>query len=107
MAQASCEMMWLGSLPSEFGVQDDRPMTIRCDNQTAIFITNNPTFHERIKYIKIDCHYVRDMVLFGDISTPYTQLSKQLADIFTKGLSVGVFHGLYNKLGMLDIFAPA
>ena len=100
-------MMWLGSLLTELIVHVDLLMVMHCDNQAEIFITNNPTFHERIKYIKIDCHYVRDMVLFGDISTPYTQLSKQLADIFTKGLSVGVFHGLYNKLGMLDIFAPA
>ena len=106
MAQADCEMMWFRSLLSEFGVQVDRPMAMHCDNQAAIFIVNNPTFHKRTKHIEVDCHYIRDMVLSGHISTPYTRSSEQLADIYTKGLSVGVFDGLCNKLGMLDIFAP-
>ena len=40
------------------------------------------------------------------ISTPYNQSSEQLADIFTKGLSVGVFESLCTKLGMIDMYVP-
>ena len=73
MMQTACEMIWLRSLLSEFGFSVDVPMPMHCDNQAAIFIANNPTFHERTKHKEVDCHYVRDMVMKGVISTPYTQ----------------------------------
>ena len=63
MVQTTCEMMWLRSLLVEFGFSIEVSMYMHCDNQTAIFITNNPTFHERTKHIEIDCYYVHDMVM--------------------------------------------
>ena len=76
MAQTACEMMWVRSLLMELGFSVETPMAIHCNNQVAIFITNNPTFHESTKHIEIDRHYVRDMVLRGVISTSYTPSSE-------------------------------
>lgn len=101
------EMVWLKSLLIELGLSVNVPMAIYCDNQAAIFIANNPTFHELTKYIEVHCHYVHDIVMRGIISTPYTQSSEQLADILTNGLRVSVFRSLCNKLGMIDIYASA
>ena len=100
-------MMWIRSLLSKLGFPVEMPMPMHCDNQGVIFIANNPIFHERTKHIVVDCHYVQDMVMRGIISTPYTQSSEQLADIFTKGLSVSVFGSLCTKLGLIDIYTPA
>ena len=82
MAQTTCEMVWVRSLLQQLGFEVEVPMSMWCDNQVAIFIANNPTFHERTKHVEVDCHFMRDMVMRGIISTLYTQSSKQLADIF-------------------------
>ena len=57
----------------------DIPMLMYCDNQTVIFIVNNPVFHEKTKDIDVDCHYVRDTVMKGIILTLYVSSSEQLA----------------------------
>ncbi|CAA6654666.1 unnamed protein product [Spirodela intermedia] len=36
------------------------PILMHCNNQAVIFIAGNPTFHEQIKHIEIDYHYIRD-----------------------------------------------
>ena len=81
-------------------------MPMYCDNQTTIYITNNPTFHERTKHIEVDCHYVREIVMNGIITTPYTKSPNQFADIFTKRLNVRIYEFLCNKLGVINIHAP-
>lgn len=38
-----------------------------CDNRVVIYIDFNFMFYERIKYIEVDCYFVRDKVLDGFI----------------------------------------
>jgi len=40
----------------------ERAIIVQCDNNIAIFLANNPTFHAKIKHIDIVYHFVRDMV---------------------------------------------
>ena len=83
------------------------PMHVHCDNQADIFIARNSTFYERTKHIETNCHYIRDKVMSGVISTPHVASSHQLADIFTKSL-VGIsYDTTCTKLGMFDLYAPA
>ena len=42
----------------------------------------------------------------GFISTLYISSTEEFADIFTKGLGVGVFESLCDKLGMMNIYVP-
>ena len=46
------------------------------------------SFHKHTKHVEIDCYVVHDRVLVGLISSPHIGISGQLADIFTKGLSM-------------------
>ena len=62
MAIVACELVWLKILLIDLGSSCTTPMILLCDNQVAIRIAANPVFHERIKHIEVDCHYIRQQV---------------------------------------------
>ena len=87
MTQSTCEIMWLHQLLVEVDIKTSVPTKLWCDNQVALHIASNPVFHERTKHIEIDCHFVREKIQLGLISTGYVKTEEQLGDIFTKALS--------------------
>ncbi|WVY93382.1 hypothetical protein V8G54_032470 [Vigna mungo] len=107
MASATCELVWLKQLLSELKFGDITHMTLICDNQAALHISANSVFHERTKHIEVDCHFIREKIISGDIKTEFVNSSNQLADIFTKSLQGPRIDYLCNKLGTYDLYAPA
>ena len=61
-------------------------MTLVCDNQATLHIASNLVFHERIKHIAVECHFIREKIALGCIIASFVNSSNQLADIFTKFL---------------------
>lgn len=102
MASAASEVAWLVRLLTELGVTNLRPITLHCDNQSAINIARNPAHHERTKHIEIDVHFTRDKILEGLLQLTYIPTASQLADVFTTILPSGHFQNLITKLGMTD-----
>lgn len=102
MSSAASEVTWLVRLLHELDVFIDKPITLFCDNQSAIFIGKNPVFHERTKHIDIDCHFTRDKVLEGLLQLSYLPTRNQLADLFTKIIPSEHFRQLLTKLGIYD-----
>ena len=62
MTQSVCEIMWLHQLLMEDDIETPVPTKLSCDNQAALHIASNPTFHERTKHIEIDCHFVNEKI---------------------------------------------
>ena len=107
MAATTCELVWIKQLLRELKFGETGKMELVCDNQTAIHIASNLVFHERTKHLKIDCHFVGEKILSGDIVTKFVKSSDQLADIFTKSLIGPRINYICNKLGTYDLYAPA
>ena len=62
MAVTTCEITWILALLKDLEVFHPKPAMLFCDNQAAIYISENSVFHERTIYIEIDCHLVRDTI---------------------------------------------
>ena len=107
MATATCELVWIKQLLGELKFGKIDQMELVCDNQAALHIASNPVFHERTKHIEIDCHFVREKILSGDIVTKFVKSNDQLADIFTKSLTCPRINYICNKVGTYDLYAPA
>lgn len=101
MAHAGVEVTWLVNLLQELGVSNLKPISLHCDNQSALHIARNPIFHERTKHIEIDCHFTKDKVLEGLLQLSYLPTHSQLADVLTKILPSQQHWMLLDKLGML------
>ncbi|KAJ9553858.1 hypothetical protein OSB04_017903 [Centaurea solstitialis] len=94
-------------LKGELDFAQSKPMNLYCDNEAPIHIANNPVFHERTKHIEVDCHFTREKLEDGTISTPFVRTGSQLDDVFTKALPGSRVSSICNKLGMFNIYAPA
>ncbi|KAF5769258.1 putative soyasaponin III rhamnosyltransferase [Helianthus annuus] len=91
MCSATCEVVWIVNLLSELGVNCKVPVRLYCDSSAAISIAANPVFHERTKHFELDLYFLREKISSGFIQTVKVDSGSQLADIFTKGLSAGLF----------------
>jgi hypothetical protein len=64
-----------------------RELCIWCDIIGATYLTVNPAFHERMKHIEIDYHFV-ERVANKQIEVRFISSEDQLVDGFTKPLDL-------------------
>ena len=107
MTLATCKLIWLRHLLQELTFGKDEQMKLICDNQAALHIASNLVFHERTKHIEVDCHFIREKITSGCMTTSFVNSNDQLADIFTKSLRGPKIKYICNKLGAYDIYASA
>jgi len=89
MANATAELIWMESLLAELGIKLRQSPTLWCDNLGATYLSANLVFHARAKHIEIDFHFVRERVSNKLLQICLISTNEQLADGFTKALSVG------------------
>lgn len=81
----------------------DDPISIMCDNTSAINISKNLVLHSTTKHISFQYHFLREKVLHNEVKLEYVPTKEQVADIFTKALCKGTFEYLQHKLGLLPL----
>ena len=87
-AAAAKEATWLKVLFSEIEPSLTRTaVKLFIDNQSAMSLTKNATFHDQTKHIAIRHHYIREKVDEGEIVLEYLPTAEQVADVLTKPLS--------------------
>ncbi|GKA05623.1 retrovirus-related pol polyprotein from transposon TNT 1-94 [Tanacetum coccineum] len=84
MALTTGELKWLKGILNSLGTDHPQPMLLYCDSLTALHISRNPVFHERTKHIEVDCYYIRDEIVYGNLDARHVPTKEQVADIFTK-----------------------
>lgn len=65
LSQAAAEVTWLIRLLEEMSISNLKPVTMHCDNNSAIHIAKNPICSERTNELDCHCHFTRDKVLEG------------------------------------------
>jgi histone deacetylase 1/2 len=78
------------------------PIPILVDNSGIASIALNPVDHQANKSIRVNCHYVRELVSKGDIIPVKIASEDNIADMFTKPLAAPTFRKL-----SAQIFADA
>ena len=106
MTLATCDLIWFKQVLQELKFRKDEQMTHVDDNQAALHIASSLVFHERIKHIEVDYHYIREKIASGCMTTSFVNSSDQLADIFTKSLHSPRIQYICNKLDAYDLYTP-
>ena len=64
-------------------------------------MSDNLVFHDKLKHIKINYHYIKDMVQKGAVKLQYVAIDKQIADVLTKPLARMKLEYFREKIGVL------
>eukprot|EP00253_Pinus_taeda_P033080 PITA_33080 len=104
VAAASCctQLLWMIQTLQDFQITCTPPISILCDNTSAISISKNPVMHSKNKHIPIKYHFLREQVLEQKVKLEYVPSKEQVVDIITKPLPRETFEYLKKKLGVVD-----
>jgi hypothetical protein len=87
-AHATKEALWQKKLMLSFGQgSPEAPIQLYGDNQAALAIMKNPTYHQRAKHIDIQHHFVRDRIQRGEVKFEHVESKLNAADMLTKAVS--------------------
>ena len=102
--EAAKEAVWLRKFLNDLEVVPDtaQPMTLYCDNSGAVANSKEPRSHKRSKHIERRYHLIREIVARGDVEVKQISTHDNIADPFTKTLSIRVFEKHLEGLGIKD-----
>ena len=100
MARATQQMVWMQNWLREVNIEPPLSGLIKGDNRGAIALSKNTKDHNKIKYIDIRHHYIRELVQSNIIILEQVPSADNLADLFTKALPRDHHHRLLAGLNI-------
>jgi histone deacetylase 1/2 len=97
LVDGTAEVIWLQYLLTDLQILSGSAPIIWCDNLGATYLSANPVFHARTKYVEVDYHFVQDRVA-KEIQIRFISSRDELADVFTKPLPTSSFTSFHFKL---------
>lgn len=88
--EAVKKAIWLKDLLGDLEVIQEN-IAVFCDNQSAIFLAKNKTYHARTKHIDVKYHYVREIIESGVVLLKKIDTKDNSSDMLTKVVSVVKF----------------
>ncbi|GKE37029.1 retrovirus-related pol polyprotein from transposon TNT 1-94, partial [Tanacetum coccineum] len=101
VAQASKEAVWLKMLLEELGHEQEK-ITLFCDNQSALYLARNPTFHSKTKHIRVQCHFIHVKVEKGTVDMQKIHTDDNVADYLTKAINGDKFIWCRSSCGLTE-----
>ncbi|GKV26797.1 hypothetical protein SLEP1_g36032 [Rubroshorea leprosula] len=83
LGDTTSELLSLRWLLKDMGIPQPCSTDLYCDNQNAMQIAHNDVFHERIKHIEVDCHFIRHHVAQGTVHLVFIGSVDQPVDLVT------------------------
>ncbi|GJT10613.1 retrotransposon protein, putative, ty1-copia subclass [Tanacetum coccineum] len=99
ISEACKEAIWLRNLFNEFSGFTSCT-TIFCDSQSAIYLTKDQMFHERIKHIDVRYHFIRCIIAQGDVKIQKIGTHDNPTDMMTKLVPTTKFELCSSLVGM-------
>lgn len=98
-ATAAKEAVWLRRLLGELDT-DSKALTLKCDSQGAVAMTENPVSSARTKHIDVAHLFVRERAKAGEQTVDLVRTGEKVADCLTKPLPGEAFEKSVNEMGM-------
>ena len=78
--EATKEVVWLRALLLALDHAQVQATLLCCDNNGALILSEDPSFHMQVKHIDVKFHYIRERVAENEIEVKYMNTKDNLAD---------------------------
>ncbi|PRQ34200.1 putative RNA-directed DNA polymerase [Rosa chinensis] len=102
--EATCQGLWLKNFLAQTKLVDSiisRPLKIHYDNSAAVYFTKNNKRSTNSKHIDLKYYSVRERVKHNELIIAKINTLNQLADPFTKPLTIAAFEKHTENIGIL------
>jgi hypothetical protein len=103
LEDASTYAIWYAQLLEDFGIKNNKPLTIYQDNLSTIFMASQGLSFKRNKHLVARESFVRERIENGDINLRHLGSNDMPSDIFTKPVSKNILMKMKKKLFLIKL----